>query len=154
MTFILSLSSAMVGFWVFPQLHTLQYRQKLLLWLIHFELLQNLFKVCTHWKILSSVLIYLYRSWCLIYKQLHRGLSLKNSYSNILLCYPEILYNFQSIIWHPHIISEMLQSSHSLSCKYRCRCQNRQISGRGSQAVYLRIDGNKGHNVLPRFGPS
>src|SRR6266496_6717073 len=51
-------------------------------------------------------------------KQLHRGLSLKNSYSSILLCYPETLYYFQSIICHPHIILEMLQSSHSLSCKY------------------------------------
>ena len=61
-------------------------------------------------KVLSSVLIYLYRSWCPIYKQLHRGLSLKNSYSSILLCYPEILYHFQSTICHPHIILETLQS--------------------------------------------
>ena len=44
---------------------------------------------------------------------------MKNSCSSILLCYPEILYHFQSAIYHPHIISEMLQSSHSLSCKYR-----------------------------------
>src|SRR5215216_343723 len=42
--------------------------------------------------------------------QLHRGLSLKNSYSSILLCYPEILYHFQSTICHPHIILEMLQT--------------------------------------------
>ena len=27
-------------------------------------------------------------------KKLHRGLSLKYSYSSILLCYPEILYHF------------------------------------------------------------
>ena len=32
------------------QLHTLQLRQELLLWPIHFELLQNLIKVCTHRK--------------------------------------------------------------------------------------------------------
>ena len=32
------------------QLHTLQLRKELLLWLIHFELLQNLIKVCTHRK--------------------------------------------------------------------------------------------------------
>ena len=32
------------------QLHTLQHRQELLLWLFHFELLQNLVKVCTNWK--------------------------------------------------------------------------------------------------------
>ena len=32
------------------QLHTLQHRQELLLWLFNFELLQNLLKVCTHWK--------------------------------------------------------------------------------------------------------
>ena len=40
----------MVGFWVFTQLHTLKLRQELFLWLIHFELLQNLIKVCTHRK--------------------------------------------------------------------------------------------------------
>ena len=40
----------MVGFWFFTQRHTLQRRQELLLWLFHFELLQNLVKVCTHWK--------------------------------------------------------------------------------------------------------
>ena len=37
-----------------------------------------------------------------------------------------------------------------------CRCQNRQISGRGTQTVRLRIDGNKGqvgHNVYPGSGP-
>ena len=58
--------------------------KKLFLWLFHFELLQNLVKVCTHWKNLSSVLIYLYRSWCSICKQLHRGLSLKNSFQTLL----------------------------------------------------------------------
>ena len=66
-----------------------------------------------------GIKIYRDRSLCLICKQLHQGLSLKNSYSSIPLCYPEILYHFQLIIFHPHIISEMLQSSHSLSCKYR-----------------------------------
>ena len=44
-------------------------------------------------------------------RKLQRGLSLKNSYSCIPLCCPEILYHFQSVICHPHIISEMLQSS-------------------------------------------
>ena len=39
-------------------------------------------------KILSSVLIYLYRSWCPICKQLHRGLSLKNSFHSPL-CFPK-----------------------------------------------------------------
>ena len=66
------------------QLHTLQHRQELFLWLFHFEVLQNLVKVCTHWKILWSVLINLYRSWCSICKQLHRGLSLKNSFQTFL----------------------------------------------------------------------
>ena len=42
----------------------------------------------------------------------------KNSYSGIPICYPEILYHFQSTICHQHIILQMLQSSHSLSCKY------------------------------------
>ena len=35
-------------------------------------------------KNLSSVLIYLYRSWCSICKQLHWGLSLKNSFQTLL----------------------------------------------------------------------
>ena len=35
-------------------------------------------------KILSSVLIYLYRSWCSICKQLHWGISLKNSFQTLL----------------------------------------------------------------------
>src|SRR3989337_2026476 len=70
-------------------------------------------------KVLSGVSIYLYRSRCPICKQLHPGLSLKNSCSNNPLCFPEILYHFQSTICHPHIILEMLQSSHSLSCKYK-----------------------------------
>ena len=50
MTFILFLFSAVVRFWVFTQLYTLQHRQELFLWLFHFELLQNLVKVCTDWK--------------------------------------------------------------------------------------------------------
>ena len=66
------------------QLHTLQHRQELFLWLFHFELFQNLVKVCTHWKNLSSILIYLYRSWCSICKQLHWGLSLENSFQTLL----------------------------------------------------------------------
>ena len=38
----------------------------------------------------------------------------------------------------------------------RCRCQNRRISGRGSRTVRLgrMVTGGKGHEVLPRFGPS
>ena len=40
-------------------------------------------------KVLSSVLIYLYRSWCPICKQLHQGLSLKKLLSNTPLCFPE-----------------------------------------------------------------
>ena len=36
-----------------------------------------------------------------------------------------------------------------------CRCQNRQISGRGSRTVGLRIEGNRrqGHDVYPGSGP-
>ena len=84
MTFILFLFSAVVGIWVLLNFIPLQHRQELFLWLFYFELLQNLVKVCTHWKNLSSVLIYLYRSWCSICKQLHRGLSLKNSCQTLL----------------------------------------------------------------------
>ena len=36
------------------QLHTLQLRQELLLWLVHFELLQNDVKVCALWKIYQA----------------------------------------------------------------------------------------------------
>ena len=38
----------------------------------------------------------------------------------------------------------------------RCRCQNRRNSGRGSRTVRLGrvVIGGKGHEVLPRFGPS
>ena len=37
-----------------------------------------------------------------------------------------------------------------------CRCQNRRISGRGSRTVRLgrMVTGGRGHDVLPRFGPS
>ena len=37
-----------------------------------------------------------------------------------------------------------------------CRCQNWRISGRGSRIVRLRlmVTGGRGHDVLPRFGPS
>ena len=37
-----------------------------------------------------------------------------------------------------------------------CWCQNRQISGRGSRTVHQgrMVTGGKGHEVLPRFGPS
>ena len=37
-----------------------------------------------------------------------------------------------------------------------CRCQNRRISDRGSRTVRLRpmVTGGRGHDVLPRFGPS
>src|SRR3954465_15091053 len=37
-----------------------------------------------------------------------------------------------------------------------CRCQNRRISGRGSRTMCLgrMVTGDKGHEVLPRFGPS
>ena len=72
------------GLWVLLNFIPLHHRQELLLWLFHFELFQKFIKVCTHWKILSSVLIYLYRSWCSMCKQLHRGLALKNSFSSIL----------------------------------------------------------------------
>ena len=89
MTFILSLFFCRGRALSLTQLHNLQFRQELLLWLFYFELLQNLVKVCTHWKHLSSVLIYLYRSWCSICKQLHRGLSLKKFLSNIPWCFPE-----------------------------------------------------------------
>ena len=104
MTFILFLSSAVVGLWVLLNFTPCNIGKKLFLWLFHFELLQNLVKVCTHWKNLSSVLIYLYRSWCSICKQLHRGLSLKNSFQTLLYAFQKILHHFWSTICHSHIL--------------------------------------------------
>ena len=42
------------------------------------------------------------------------------------------------------------------NARARCRCQNRRISGRGSRTIHLRlmVTGGRGHDVLPRFGPS
>src|SRR6266536_1089384 len=40
-------------------------------------------------KVLSSVLIYLYRSLCPICKKLHRGLSFEKILSNTPICFPE-----------------------------------------------------------------
>ena len=48
----------------------------------------NYFKILSRYvlikKSLSSVFIYLYRSWCSMCKQLHQGLSLKNSFQIFL----------------------------------------------------------------------
>ena len=49
-------------------------------------------------KKIWSVMIYLYRSWCSICKQLHRGLSLEKLLSNTPLCFSEnstsfLIYN-------------------------------------------------------------
>ena len=84
MTFILFLSSAVVGLWVLLNFIPCNTTKNSFFDGSIFELLQNIVKVCTHWQNLSSVLIYLYRSWCSICKQLHRGLSLKNSFQTLL----------------------------------------------------------------------
>ena len=55
-------------------------------------------------KVLSSVLIYLYRSWCPICKQLHQGLSLKNSFQTLLYAFQKILHHFRLTICHWHIL--------------------------------------------------
>ena len=55
-------------------------------------------------KNLSSVLIYLYRSWSSICKQLHRSLSLKNSFQTLLYAFQKILHHFWSTICHSHIL--------------------------------------------------
>ena len=75
-------------------------------------------------------------------KQLHRGLALKNSYSSILSCYPEFPYHFQLTICHPHIILEMLQSSHSLSCKYRLHRKSVQNYIPTLRYLHQSIDGS------------
>ena len=51
----------------------------------------NFFNILSRYVLIekSSILIYLYRSWCPICKQLHRGLSLKKILSNTPLCFPE-----------------------------------------------------------------
>ena len=54
------------------------------------------------------------------------------------------------------VIGRIVAHEMSLKDKEECRCQNRRILGRGSRTVRLRrmITGGRGHNVLPRFGPS
>ena len=89
MTFILFLSSAVVGLWVLLNFTPCNTGKNSFFDCSILNYFKNLVKVCTHWKILSSILIYLYRSWCSICKQLHRGLSLKNSFQILLLCFPE-----------------------------------------------------------------
>ena len=63
-----------------------------------------------------------------------------------------VLLNLEHDVTHIHSVN-------AKRCKVdndSCRCQNRRISGRGSRAVRLRwmVTGGRGHNVLPRFGPS
>ena len=55
-------------------------------------------------KVLSSVLIYLYRSWCPICKPLHQALSLKNCFQTLLYDFQKILHHFRSTICHSHIL--------------------------------------------------
>ena len=102
--FILFLFSAMVGSWILLNFTPLHHRQELLLWLFHFELFQKIYQGMYSLKNLSSVLIYLYRSWCSMCKQLHRGLSLKNSFQTLLYAFQKILHHFQLIICHSHIL--------------------------------------------------
>ena len=103
MTFILFLSSAVVGLWVLLNFIPCNTAKNSFFDCSIFELLQNIVKVCTHWKNLSSVLIYLYRSWCSICKQLHRGLSLKKTpfKHSFMLC-RIILHHLRSTICHTY----------------------------------------------------
>ena len=56
----------------------------------------------------------------------------------------------------PPIYDDYCDDTHALNNNDNCRCQNRRISGRGSRTVRLRrmVTGGRGHDVLPRFGPS
>ena len=69
MTFIHSISSAVVEIWVLLNFTPCTYSQELLLWLIHFELLQKTCQGMYFVKVLWGVSIYLYRFWCLTCKQ-------------------------------------------------------------------------------------
>ena len=87
MTFILFLFSAMVVFWVLLNFTPCNTGKN-----SFFDCsILNYFKILSRYiiieKILSSVLIYLYRSWCSICKLLHRGLSLKNSFQTLLYAF-------------------------------------------------------------------
>ena len=84
MTFILFLFSAVVGFWVLLNFTPCNTGKNSFFDCSILNYFKIFVKVCTYWKNLSSVLIYLYRSWYLICKQLHRGLSLKNSFQILL----------------------------------------------------------------------
>ena len=82
MTFILS--SAVVGLWVLLNFTPCNTGKN-----SFFDCsILNYFKILSRYvlieKNLSSVLIYLYRSWSSICKQLHRSLSLKNSFQTLL----------------------------------------------------------------------
>ena len=102
----LSFSLYLLSGWTLSltQFHTLQHKQEPFLWLVHFETSSELCQGMCFLKVLLSVLIYPYRSWCPIYKQLHRGLSLKKILSNTPLCFPEILHHFWSRICQQHIL--------------------------------------------------
>ena len=49
----------------------------------------------------------------------------------------------------------MVASIQLTAGKEGCQCQNRQISGRGSRTVHLRlmVTGGRGHDVYPGSGP-
>ena len=104
MTFILFLFSSMVVFWVLLNFTPCNTGKNSFFDCSILNYFKNVVKVCTPWKILSSVLIYLYRSWCPICKQLHRGLSLKNSFQTLLYAFQKILHHFQSTICHSYIL--------------------------------------------------
>src|SRR4051812_411888 len=79
------------------------------------ELCPNMYSV----TMILGASIYLYKSLCLICKLLRQDLSLKTIIQIILDTIKEGLHHSQSTICHLHIVLRMLQSSHSLSCKYK-----------------------------------
>ena len=103
MTFILFLSFAMVGLWVLLSFTPCNTGKN-----SFFDCsILNYFKILSRYvliKNLSSVLIYLYRSWFSICKQLHQGLFFwKTPFKHSFMLCRIILHYLRSIICHLHI---------------------------------------------------
>ena len=105
MTFHFFLFSAVVGIWVLLNFAPLQHRQELFLWLFHFELLQNLDKVCTYWKSYQaswSISIDLDAQYVSSFTEVFLW---KTPFKHSFMLCRIILHYFRSTICHSHILN-------------------------------------------------
>ena len=65
---------------------------------------------------------------------------------------PKDIKGIRSFLGHASFYKRFIKDFSKIS---RCRCQNRQISGRGSRTMRLRrmVIGGGGHDVYPGSGP-